>query len=171
VIGWQLAEHMRTDLVLDALRMALGTRQPGADLTLVHHSDRGSQHTSADYAQTLADHQVLASVGRVGDAHYNALAEIFVDNFRTELIADRVWQTRQRLELAVVEYLNCFNHDRLHSALGDIPPAEYEHPAALRIWAMTRTQPHKNLKTQSPSNPVRPIGRGASFCVRGMKKR
>jgi putative transposase len=75
VIGWQLASHMRTDLVLDALRMALEQHRPGADVALVHHSDRGSQYTSIDYTQTLADHGVLASVGSVGDAYDNALAE------------------------------------------------------------------------------------------------
>ena len=126
VVGWQLAGHMRTDLVLDALRMALGTRQPGADFRLVAHSDRGSQYTSADYTQELNDHQVLASVGSVGDAYDNALAESFVDSFKTELINDRVWRTRSQLELAIVEYISWFNHDRLHEALGDIPPAEFE---------------------------------------------
>ena len=68
VVGWQLAGHMRTDLVLDALRMALGLRGSGADVQLVHHSDRGSQYTSIDYTQTLTDHGVLTSVGSVGDA-------------------------------------------------------------------------------------------------------
>jgi transposase InsO family protein len=126
VVGWQLASHMRTDLVLDALRMALGTRQPGADFRLISHSDRGSQYTSSDYTQVLDDHRVLASVGSVGDAYDNALAESFVDSFKTELIADRVWRTRSQLELAVVEYISWFNHDRLHEALGDIPPAEFE---------------------------------------------
>jgi putative transposase len=74
----------------------------------------------------LADHGVLASVGSVGDAYDNALAESFVDSFKTELIADRVWRTRSQLELAVVEYIGWFNHTRLHEALGDIPPAEME---------------------------------------------
>ena len=129
VVGWQLAAHMRTDLVLDALRMALGQRRPGADLALVHHSDRGSQYTSIDYTQTLEDHCVLASVGSVGDAYDNALAESFVDSFKTELIADRVWTCRSQLELAVVEYIGWFNHDRLHQALGDIAPAELEQTA------------------------------------------
>jgi putative transposase len=126
VVGWQLASHMRTTLVLDALRMALGTRRTGADVALVHHSDRGSQYTSIDYTQTLADHGVLASVGSVGDAYDNALAESFVDSFKTELVADRVWRTRGQLELASVEYIGWFNHDRLHEALGDIPPGEFE---------------------------------------------
>ena len=93
VVGWQLATHMRTTLVLDALRMALGTREHGADFRLVAHTDRGSQYTSADYTQVLDDHQVLASVGSVGDAYDNALAESFVDSFKTELIADRVWRS------------------------------------------------------------------------------
>jgi transposase InsO family protein len=81
---------MRTDLVLDALRMALGTRQPGADFTLVTHTDQGSQYVSDNYTQVLADHMLLASVGSVGDAFDNALAESFVDSFKTELIKDRV---------------------------------------------------------------------------------
>jgi len=126
VVGWQLASHMRTTLVLDALKMALGLRGPGADLQLVHHSDRGSQYVSFDYTQTLVDHRVLQSVGSVGDAYDNALAESFVDSFKTELIADRVWRTRAQLELATVQYIAWFNHDRLHSALGYLTPAEHE---------------------------------------------
>ena len=131
VVGWQLAANMRTTLVLDALAMALGQRAPGADVALVHHSDRGSQYTSIDYTQTLSDHGVLASVGSVGDAYDNAMAESFVDSFKTELIADRVWRTRSQLELAVVEWIGWFNHARLHEALGDRPPVEFEalHPA------------------------------------------
>ena len=136
VVGWQLATNMRTTLVLDALRMALVRRGPGADVELVHHSDRGSQYTSIDYTQTLADHGVLASVGSVGDAYDNALAESFVDSFKTELIADRVWRSRSQLELAVVEYIGWFNDSRLHQSLGDLPPSEFEtlsHTSTLQI--------------------------------------
>jgi len=97
IVGWQFAAHMRTDLVLDALRMALTLRGPGADVALVHHSDAGSQYTSFDYSQTLDDHGVLASIGTVGDAYDNAAAESFVDSFKTELIRDRVWRTRSQL--------------------------------------------------------------------------
>ena len=132
IVGWQLATHMRTDLVLDALKMALGQRGSGADVELIHHSDRGSQYTSIDYGQILDDHGVLASVGSVGDAYDNALAESFVDSFKTELITDRVWRTRSQLELAIVEYLGWFNNARLHESLGDIPPAEYEQQHADR---------------------------------------
>jgi putative transposase len=126
VVGWQFAAHMRTDLVLDALRMALATRDRGADIELVHHSDAGSQYTSIDFQQVLDDHDVLASIGSVGDAYDNALAESFVDSFKTELIRDRVWSSRSQLELAIVTYVAWFNNSRLHSALGDIPPAELE---------------------------------------------
>jgi putative transposase len=126
VVGWQLASHMRIDLVLDALRMALGQREPGADFGLVAHADMGSQYTSADYTQELDDAGVLASVGSVGDAYDNAMAESFVDTFKTELVADRVWRSRSQLELAVVEYISWFNHERLHESLGDRSPVEFE---------------------------------------------
>ena len=131
IVGWQLASNMRTDLVLDALRMALGLREPGADFELVAHTDAGSQYTSCDYTQVLDDHEVLASIGTVGDALDNALAQSFVDSYKTELIADRVWRSRAQLELATVQWVAWFNHDRLHEALGDIPPVEFEQHHAL----------------------------------------
>ena len=126
VVGWQLAANMRTTLVLDALRIALGLRAPGADFQLVAHTDAGSQYTSIDYTQVLDDHQLLASIGTVGDAYDNALAESFVDSYKTELISDRVWRSRSQLELATVEWVGWFNTVRLHSSLGDIPPIEFE---------------------------------------------
>ena len=126
IVGWQFASNMRTDLVLDALRMALTRRDPGADVELIHHSDAGSQYTSFDFQQVLDDHRVLASIGSVGDAYDNALAESFVDTFKTELISDRVWRSRSQLELAIVEWVAWFNQDRLHESLGDLPPAEFE---------------------------------------------
>ena len=126
IVGWQLASHMRCDLVLDALRMALGTRQPGAEVQLVAHTDQGSQYTAEDYTQVLDDHRVLASVGSVGDAYDNALSESFVDSYKTELIADRVWRTNRQLELGTVDYVGWFNHRRLHSSINNRPPVEHE---------------------------------------------
>jgi putative transposase len=135
VVGWQLAAHMRDTLVIDALRMALGTRRCGADVVLVVHSDAGSQYTSYDHTALLDVHDALQSIGTVGDALDNALAESFVDSFKTELISDRVWRTCEQLEFAIVEYLGWFNHDRLHSSLGDIPPAEFEALHAPRFFS------------------------------------
>jgi putative transposase len=137
IVGWQFAEHMRTDLVLDALRMALATREPGADVGLIHHSDAGSQYTSEDYTQTLTDHRVLGSIGTVGDAYDNAMAESFIDSFKTELIRDRVWRSTAQLELAIVSYVAWFNTQRLHESLGDLPPVEFETLHEFRYAALT----------------------------------
>lgn len=132
IVGWQFAAHMRTTLVLDALRMALHQRQAGADVALVHHSDAGSQYTSIDYTQTLDDAGVLGSIGTVGDAYDNAVAESFVDSFKTELIADRTWTSRSQLELAVLEYVAWFNNERIHESLDDRPPLEVEELYAVK---------------------------------------
>ena len=127
IVGWQFADHMRTDLVLDALRMALATPRPRRRRRRWSITPTPAANTRRyDYTQALDDHGVLASIGSVGDAYDNAMAESFVDSFKTELIADRVWRTRSQLELAIVEYVAWFNHQRLHAALGDIPPAEFE---------------------------------------------
>jgi putative transposase len=82
---------------------------------------------------------VLASIGSVGDAYDNALAESFVDSFKTELIADRVWRTQTQLEFAIVEYVAWFNTARLHSVLGDLPPAEFEalHAPQFKPYTLT----------------------------------
>jgi putative transposase len=135
IVGWQFAPHMRTTLVLDALRMALHQRQPGVEVALIQHTDAGSQYTSYDYTQTLVDHGVLASIGTVGDALDNAVAESFIDSFKTELIAERTWATRSQLELAVVEYVAWFNNERLHEALEDRPPREVEELYAAKAQA------------------------------------
>ncbi len=85
-----------------------------------------SQYTSTAYTDALANAGILASVGSVGDAYDNAMAESFIDTFKTELIADRVWRTRSQLELAIVEYVAWFNTARPHESLGDLPPAQFE---------------------------------------------
>ena len=85
-----------------------------------------TQYTSLDYTQLLDDHDVLGSIGTVGDAYDNAAADSFVDTFKTELIADRTWTSRSQLEFAVLEYVAWFNNSRLHEALDDRPPVEVE---------------------------------------------
>ncbi len=133
IVGWQLAPHLRTDLVLDALEMAVHLRRPAGDARLVHHSDRGTQYTSFRYTQRLADLQIAPSVGSVGDAYDNAMAESFVGTFKCELVKGRTFKTRFDAEIETVEYLGWFNNTRLHSELGDLPPVEYEDS-----WAANR---------------------------------
>lgn len=129
VVGWQLATHLRTDLALDALEMAIWRRQrEHADLSqLIHHSDRGVQYLSIRYTERLAEAGAAASVGSKGDSYDNALAESFNGLYKAELIHRcGPWRSIDDVELATLEYLDWFNHRRLHSACGDLPPAEYE---------------------------------------------
>jgi putative transposase len=99
------------------------------------------KYTSYAFRQVLDDHRVLGSIGSVGDAYDNALAESFVDSFKTELIADRIWKTRTQLELAIVEWVGWFNHARLHEALDDRPPVEFEQALADRHDQRTPAAP------------------------------
>jgi putative transposase len=138
IVGWQTATHLRTDLVLDALEMAVHLRRPAAG-ELIHHTDRGSQYTSFRYTQRLADLGIAASIGSVADAYDNAMAESFVGTLKTELINSQVFTTRFEAEIAVVEYLGWFNHTRLHHSIGDLPPAEFEALYASQNETITST--------------------------------
>lgn len=126
VVGWQTADHLRTDLPLDALEMALWNRKVHYGQT-IHHSDAGSQYTSIRYGATLSTFGVLPSVGTVGDSYDNAMAEALNGSFKAELI-HRLgpWKTRAEAEIATYEWISWYNHARLHSSIGDVPPAEYE---------------------------------------------
>jgi putative transposase len=129
VLGWQCSTSLRTDLALDALEMAIWTRQrDGADLThLTHHSDRGVQYLAIRYSQRLAEAGAVASVGSRGDSYDNALAEAFNSLFKAELVRNKgPWHSIDDLELAIAEYIAWFNRRRLHGEIGLIPPTEYE---------------------------------------------
>ena len=153
IVGWQLASHMRTDLVLDALRMALGIRQPGADFTLVTHTDQGSQYVSDDYTQVIDDHRSSHPSAQSAMPTTMRWPRSFVDRFKTELIKDRVWQTRSQLELAILEYVDWFNNRRLHESLGDIPPVEFEQLHATRTDAIAG-DPSVAALSPSASEPL-----------------
>jgi putative transposase len=130
VLGWQLSTSLRTDLALDALEMALWTRRrEDHDVSaLVHHSDRGVQYVDLRYTERLHQADAVASVGLVGDSYDNALAEAFNSLFKAELVRNRGPRTGlDDLEIAVTEYIDWFNHRRLHGELGLVPPVEYEH--------------------------------------------
>ena len=129
VVGWQLSKSLRTDLALDALEMGIWTRQRAErDVSgLVHHSDRGVQYVAVRYTQRLAEAGAVASVGTTGDSYDNALAEVFNSLFKAELVRNKgPWKDIDDLEIAVAEYVDWFNHRRLHGEIGLIPPAEHE---------------------------------------------
>jgi putative transposase len=129
VVGWQLSRSLRTDLALDALEMGIWTRRrAGRDVSgLVHHSDKGVQYLAVRYTQRLAEAGAVASVGSTGDSYDNALAEAFNSLFKAELVRNKgPWKGIDDLEIAVAEYIDWFNHRRLHGEIGLIAPAEHE---------------------------------------------
>lgn len=129
VVGWQLSRSLHTRLASDALEMAIWARtRTGADLSaLIHHSDRGVQYRAIRYTERLADAGVVASVGSKGDSYDNAAAEAFNSLFKSELIRNKgPWTGINDLEIATAEYLDWFNHRRLHGEIGHVPPAEHE---------------------------------------------
>jgi len=127
IVGWALAGHMRTELPLEALELAISTRRQQRLDGLVHHTDAGSQYLAIRYADRLTAVGAVASVGSVGDSYDNALAESTIGQIKAELIARRgPWRTLDQLEYALFEYLDWWNHRRLHGEIGLIPPAEAE---------------------------------------------
>jgi putative transposase len=148
VVGWQLSRSLRTDLALDALEMGIWTRRrAGRDLGgLIHHSDKGVQYVAVRYTQRLAEAGAVASVGSTGDSYDNALAEAFNSLFKAELVRNKgPWKSIDDLEIAVAEYIDWFNHRRLHGEIGLVPPVEFEdnhyrhNPAATTVAASVQS--------------------------------
>ena len=130
IVGWRASMSKETDLVLDAIDMGLRARRyrPGPDgQRLVHHSDAGSQYTSFRFTQHLLDAGIDASIGTVGDALDNALAESLIGLYKTELIKPRgPWHTKNEVDVATTVWVDWYNNRRLHGACGGRPPSEFE---------------------------------------------
>lgn len=124
VVGWSMANHLRTELVLDALEMAVGQRRPGG---VIHHSDQGSQYTSLAFGSRCREAGVRPSMGSVGDAYDNALCESFFATLECELLARRRFASQAEARMAVFSYVEgWYNPARLHSALGYRSPMAFE---------------------------------------------
>ena len=134
VVGFALAEHLRTELVADALTNAVAARDPAPGL--VFHADRGCQYTSGDYATLAVDLTVTLSMGRTGQCWDNALAESFFASLKGECLDQQPWPTRTAARRTTVEYIAWYNGTRLHSALGYMTPDEFE--TASRQEALTQ---------------------------------
>ncbi len=126
IVGWALADHLRPELPLEALRLALGQRRP-APGQLTHHTDRGSQYTAHAYQAVLEQHSVPCSMSRKGDCYDNAVAESFFATLKNELVERSHWPMRKEARRAVFEWITvCYNRQRRHSALGYRSPVEFE---------------------------------------------
>jgi putative transposase len=137
IVGWQVADHLRAGLALDALEMAVFARQDGIGGQLVHHSDRGVQYTAIHYTQRLEDIGAVRSVGSKGDSYDNAAAEAVNSLYKKELInREGPWEDAGQVTVATAEWVSWYNDDRLHSACGNIPPAEYEN-----AWLTRKSHP------------------------------
>jgi len=136
IVGWQVADHLRADLALDALEMAIWSRRKNIGDELVHHSDRGVQYTSICYTQRLEDIGAVRSVGSKGDSYDNAAAEAVNSLYKKELINfEGPWQDAGDVTVATAEWVSWYNEERLHSACGNIPPTEYE-----KDWLMDQAR-------------------------------
>jgi transposase InsO family protein len=125
-VGWSMQEHMASDLVSDALQMALVHRRP-AGAKLLHHSDRGSQYASDDYQQLLGRHGITASMSGRGDCYDNAMMESFFATLKCECVHQQSYATPQQARQSLFEYIEVFyNRRRLHSSLGYVSPESFE---------------------------------------------
>ncbi len=149
IVGWSMADHMRHELVVDALQMGLHRRRPQPGL--IHHSDAGSQYVSLGFGQAARDAGIAISMGSKGDAYDNAVAESFFATLKKELVHRRSWQTKRELGSAVFEYIEAFyNRERRHSTLAMLSPAEYELLSEQLVYAAQNEEvPTTDIKSKS----------------------
>ena len=127
IVGWQASTSLRSDLAIDALEMAIYSRNHRDLSSLIHHSDRGVQYLSIRYSERLGEAEIVASVGSKGDSYDNALAESFNGLYKTELIHRKgPWRNVEHVEWATLNYVDWFNNRRIHESLDYVPPVEFE---------------------------------------------
>jgi putative transposase len=127
IVGWRVSNSLHAELALDALEMAIWRRQRQDLSSLIHHSDRGVQYLSIRYTERLEEAGAVRSVGSRGDSYDNALAEAVNGLYKAEVIRKRgPWRSLEQVELATAEWIDWWNHRRLHGAIRDMPPAEFE---------------------------------------------
>lgn len=133
IVGWAMATHLRSELVVDALNMALGQRKPEG---VIHHSDHGTQYTSVAFGLRCREAGVQPSMGTVGDAYDNAMAESFFATLECELLAQRKFRNQAEARMAIFEFIEgWYNPRRRHSALGYLSPVEFERSVSRRVAA------------------------------------
>jgi transposase InsO family protein len=154
IVGWQLASHMRTSLVVDALEMAAGPRQPPGGL--IAHTDAGSQYASVAYTERIRQLAMEPSIGSVGDALDNAMAESWVGTIKSELIQGRIMASFEAAEHEILGWISWYNRERLHEELGHRPPAEFE-----AIHHDERPRPCGPPSAVQPALPGALAGRGS----------
>ena len=150
IVGWSMADHLRTELVLEALNMAVGQRRPEA---VIHHSDQGTQYTSLAFGKRCREMGVRPSTGSVGDCYDNAMAESFFATLECELIDRRSFRTRAQAKREVFDFVEgWYNPGRRHSALGYLSPNDFERSAA---GSQPAFAPCPNARPEAPNHPLR----------------
>jgi transposase InsO family protein len=184
IVGWSMADHMRTELVTDALQMALAQRRP--DPGLIWHSDQGSQFVSLAFGQQARAAGIAQSMGSRGDCYDNAVAESFFATLKKELVHGRAWPSKAELRTEVFEYIEVFfNRRRRHSTLGMLSPADYENRtlvaggaglAASRLAPTHKISSLHQPRMRPPNQPVSTeagelqIGRGLAVVADLMRE-
>ena len=150
IVGWSMAEHLRTELVLAALNMALGQRRAKG---VVHHSDQGTQYTSIEFGLRCKEARVRPSMGTVGDAYDNAMCESFFATLERELLARRRFATKAEARMAIFEFIEgWYNPTRRHSGLGRISPIEFERRHSTHREHAVTHRPARSVACEGPAH-------------------
>ena len=150
IVGWAMAEHLRTELVLAALNMAIGQRHGKG---VVHHSDHGTQYTSIAFGLRCKEAKIRPSMGTVGDAYDNAMCESFFATLECELLARRRFATKAEARMAIFEFIESwYNLNRRHSGLGQISPIEFERRHSMHHERAVTHRPARSVAYQAPAH-------------------